>query len=148
MPRRLATLSRRLMGRPSDTSRNFLQKPGQSRFLGGLGVQMIKVALLGGALAVALAPAAVAQDYKMTTPIAPGVATPNHLDTSIGPVDLIDGSPTAATVEKIYDNLDGSRALQAYLLATAIVNQAGARDTPRKSGPDNQTCKPDDIEPI
>jgi hypothetical protein len=109
---------------------------------------MIKIALLGGALALALAPAATAQDYKMTTPIAPGVATPNHLDTSIGPLDLIDGSPMAATVEKIYDNLDRSRALQAYLLGIPIVNQAGMRDSIRKFGPDNQTWKPDDIEPI
>ena len=80
-----------------------------------------------------------AQDYKMTTPIAPGVATPNHLDTSIGPLDLIDGSPTPATMEKIYDNLDRSRALQAYLLAIPIVSQAGMRDTIRKFGPDNRT---------
>jgi hypothetical protein len=100
---------------------------------------MIKTALLGGALVVAVAPAAVAQDYKMTTPITPGVATPNHVDTSIGPLDLIDGSPTAATVEKIYDNLDRSRALQAYLLAIPLVNQAGMRDSIRKFGPDNQT---------
>jgi hypothetical protein len=100
---------------------------------------MIKIALLGGAVAVALAPAAMAQDYKMTTPIAPGVATPNHLDSSIGPLDLDGGTPTPATVEKIYDNLDRSRALQAYLLGIPMVNQAGMRDTLRKSGPDNQT---------
>src|SRR5271163_4312946 len=70
---------------------------------------MRRGALLGGVLAVALAPAAMAQSYKMTTPIAPGVATPNHLDSSIGPLDLEDGSPIPAAVEKIYDNLDRSR---------------------------------------
>jgi hypothetical protein len=37
-------------------------------------------------LAVALAPPSMARNYKMTTPIAPGVATPNHLDRSIGPL--------------------------------------------------------------
>jgi hypothetical protein len=43
---------------PSDIPRNFLQKPGYSRFLGGLGTQeMRRIALLGGALAVALTPA-------------------------------------------------------------------------------------------
>ena len=79
------------------------------------------------------------QQYKMTTPIAPGVATPDKLDTSIGTLHLFDGNPDAATVQKIYDNLDQSRALQAYLLAIPIVNQAGMRDSIRRYGPDNQT---------
>jgi hypothetical protein len=77
--------------------------------------------------------------YKMTTPIAPGVATPDTLDTSIGTLHLSDGFPKPDTVEKIYDNLDRSRALQAYLLAIPIVNQAGMRDSMRQFGPDNQT---------
>ena len=77
--------------------------------------------------------------YKMTTPIAPGVATPNTLETSIGTLALNDGFPTAETVEKVYDNLDRSRALQAYLLGIPIVNQVGMRDSMRKFGPDNQT---------
>ena len=46
---------------------------------------------------------------------------------------------TTKPPEKIYDNLDRSRALQAYLLAIPIVNQAGMRDSIRKFGPDNQT---------
>ncbi|MBL8253232.1 MAG: DUF1254 domain-containing protein, partial [Candidatus Competibacter sp.] len=79
------------------------------------------------------------ENYKMTTPIAPGVATPNKVETSIGTLHLHDGFPTAETVEKIYDNLDRSRALQAYLLAIPIVNQAGMRDSMRQFGPDNQT---------
>ncbi|MGA7979118.1 MAG: LysM peptidoglycan-binding domain-containing protein, partial [Chromatiaceae bacterium] len=80
-----------------------------------------------------------APHYKMTTPIAPGVATPDTLETSIGTLHLSDGFPKPDTVEKIYDNLDRSRALQAYLLAIPIVNQAGMRDSLRKFGPDNQT---------
>ena len=77
--------------------------------------------------------------YKMTTPIAPGVATPNTLETSIGTLHLSDGFPKPDTIEKIYDNLDRSRALQAYLLGIPIVNQAGMRDSLRQFGPDNQT---------
>src|SRR4029453_8823911 len=93
-----------------------------------------------GLVAVALAwhPAAAAQ-YKMTTPIAPGVATPDRLETSIGTLTMIDGNPDAATVQKVYDNLDQSRALQAYLLGIPSVNQAGMRDSIRQFGPDNQT---------
>ena len=43
------------------------------------------------------------------------------------------------TVEKVYDNLDRSRALQAYLLALPIVNQAAMRDSLRQYGPVNTT---------
>ena len=88
---------------------------------------------------VATTAAAQAQPFKMTTPIAPGVATPERLDTSIGSLNLIDGFPKPDTVEKIYDNLDRSRALQAYLLAIPIVNQAGMRESLRKFGPVNTT---------
>ena len=90
--------------------------------------------LLGGA-----ASPSSAQQYKMTTPTAPGVAVPDKIDTSIGTLKLSDGYPDADTIKKIYDNLDRSRALQAYLLALPIVNQVGMRDSMRKFGPDNQT---------
>ena len=91
------------------------------------------------ALATLFATTVSAETYKMTTPIAPGVATPNKVETSIGTLTLKDGNPDKATVQKIYDNLDRSRALQAYLLAIPMVNQAGMRDSLRKFGPDNQT---------
>src|SRR5215472_1263096 len=91
------------------------------------------------ALATMLALPANAQQYKYQTPMPPGVATPDKLDTSIGTLNLRDGYPDAATVQKIYDNLDASRALQAFLLALPIVEQAGMRDALRKFGPDNHT---------
>ena len=98
---------------------------------------LICVAL--AALIAAAASPSTAQQYKMTTPVAPGVAVPDKIDTSIGTLKLSDGYPDADTVKKIYDNLDQSRALQAYLMAIPIVNQAGMRDSMRKFGPDNQT---------
>jgi hypothetical protein len=100
------------------------------------------VLALAGTAALLGASAASAQSnkqYKMTTPIAPGVAVPDHVETSLGVLELRDGFPKPDTIEKIYDNLDRSRALQAYLLAIPIVNQAGMRDSLRKFGPDNQT---------
>jgi hypothetical protein len=87
----------------------------------------------------AVALSASAETYKMTTEIAPGVATPDSMESSIGPLKLNDGFPTEETTAKIWDNLDRSRALQAYLLAIPIVNQAGMRDTLLKFGPVNQT---------
>jgi hypothetical protein len=79
------------------------------------------------------------QKFKYSTPIAPGIAVPDTIESSIGTLTLSDGYPDDATVEKIYENLDRSRALQAYLLAIPIVNQVAMRDSLRQRGPDNQT---------
>ncbi len=80
-----------------------------------------------------------ATQYKMTTATAPGVAIPDTLDTSIGTLQLRDGVPTAESIETLYDNLDRSRALQAYLLGIPIVNQASMRASLKSFGPVNQT---------
>jgi hypothetical protein len=90
-------------------------------------------------LVALLALPASAQQYKYETPIAPGVAVPDKIESSIGTLKLHYGYPDAATIQKIYDNLDRSRALQAYMLGIPIVNQVGMRETLRKFGPDNQT---------
>jgi hypothetical protein len=77
--------------------------------------------------------------YKYSTPIAPGVAVPDKVETSIGTLNMNDGFPDEKTTQKIYDNLDASRTLQAYLLAIPIVNQVGMRATLKEFGPVNQT---------
>jgi hypothetical protein len=76
---------------------------------------------------------------KMTTPIAPGVAVPDKVETSIGTLNLNYGYPDDATTQKVYDNVDASRALQAYLLGIPIVNQVSMRATLKEFGPVNQT---------
>jgi hypothetical protein len=80
-----------------------------------------------------------APQMKMTTPIAPGIMVPDTVETSIGTLNLDYGYPDDATTQKVYDNLDASRALQAYLLGIPIVNQASMRATLRELGPENQT---------
>ncbi|MCX5520781.1 DUF1254 domain-containing protein [Kaistia defluvii] len=90
-------------------------------------------------LAGTIVATASAETYKMTTPMAEGVATPDKVDTSIGTLHLRDGYPMPDTVKTVYDNLDRSRALQAYLLGLPIVNQIGMRNSMRKFGPDNYT---------
>jgi hypothetical protein len=102
-------------------------------------MEILKIAFSTLALIATSAIPSIAQQYKYETPMPPGVASPNAVDTSIGTLNLSYGYPDAATVQKVYDNLDASRALQAYLLALPIVNQAGMRDSMRKFGPDNQT---------
>ncbi|HEY9113734.1 MAG TPA: hypothetical protein VIN10_03485, partial [Bacteroidales bacterium] len=77
--------------------------------------------------------------YKMTTEIPAGIAVPDKIESSIGTLNLNYGYPEEETVKKIYDNLDRSRALQAYLLGFPIVNQAGMRATLNEFGPSNYT---------
>jgi hypothetical protein len=86
----------------------------------------------------------VAQQYKFETPIAPRVAVPDKVATSIGTLNLSYGYPDAATIEKVYDNLDRSRALQAYLLGIPLAQhiqkctQIGS--WPRTHGIDTNQC--------
>ena len=91
------------------------------------------------ALTLLVSVSASAQQHKYETPIAPGVAVPDKIETSIGTLNLSYGYPLPETVQKIYDNLDSSRALQAYLMGIPLVNQAGMRGSLRQFGPDNQT---------
>jgi hypothetical protein len=99
----------------------------------------MKTVTFGALIAAGLVTAAAAQTYKMTTPVPPGIASPDTVETSIGTLHLKDGYPTAETIQTVYDNLDRSRALQAYLLGIPIVNQVGMRNSMRAFGPDNQT---------
>src|SRR5580704_10059132 len=52
---------------------------------------------------------------KMTTPIPQSITTPDSVDTSVGTLKFFDGFPDDATVEKVYDNLDFQRGVQAFL---------------------------------
>ncbi|MDA9523649.1 hypothetical protein XI06_26090 [Bradyrhizobium sp. CCBAU 11434] len=80
-----------------------------------------------------------AQQYKMQTPIPPGVAIPDKVETRLGMLKFFDGFPDDATVEKLYDNLDFQHAVQAYLLALAPVNQLANRKGIAELGPFNLT---------
>lgn len=104
-----------------------------------MNTRALAIHLLLGIVVIALALPVQADTYRMTTPIAPGVETPDTLDTSIGTLTLKSGVPSKESTQKIWDNLDRSRALQAYLLAIPIVNQAGMRDSLMKFGPVNGT---------
>ncbi|HME68882.1 MAG TPA: hypothetical protein VKM54_03340 [Myxococcota bacterium] len=56
-------------------------------------------------------------EYKMTTPMLPGIAVPDNVETRLGTLHFFDGFPDKPSVEKLFDNLDFQRAVQAYLLA-------------------------------
>ncbi len=80
-----------------------------------------------------------AGSMTMSTAIPPGIAIPDVVPTRLGELKFFDGFPDKATVEKVYDNLDFQRAVQAYLLALAPVNMAGLREGLLQVGPANVT---------
>ncbi|MBX9652809.1 DUF1254 domain-containing protein [bacterium] len=77
--------------------------------------------------------------YKMTTPIPPGIAISDKVETRYGTLNFSDGVPDEATAQKLYDHLDFQRAVQAYLLGLPSVNQASNRNNILTLGPANTT---------
>lgn len=78
-------------------------------------------------------------EFTYSTPIPPGVAIPDRVHTRLGELHFKDGFPTKETADKLYDNLDFQRAVQAYLLAIPPVNQAANRNAILTLGPVNGT---------
>ena len=91
------------------------------------------------AVATTAAQPQTAPQFRMTTDIPPGIAIPASVDTRLGTLKFFDCFPDKPTTEKIYDNLDFQRAVQAYLLALAPVNMAGLREGLLQVGPANVT---------
>jgi len=90
-------------------------------------------------LAVGLLGTASAQKMEMTTEVPEGVATPDRLETKIGTLNLFDGVPDEATAQKVYDNLDFQRGVQAYLNSIQVASLSGMRDAYLEFGPANTT---------
>ena len=80
-----------------------------------------------------------ASQHQYSTPMPKGVASPDKVETRLGTLNFFDGFPDKATAEKLYDNLDFQRAVQAYLLALPAVNQAFNRKAILSMGPVNPT---------
>jgi hypothetical protein len=70
---------------------------------------------LAGALSLVISNAQTPPNMKMTTPIPPSITTPDSVDTPIGTLKFFDGFPDDSTVQKVYDNLDFSRGVQAFM---------------------------------
>ncbi len=91
------------------------------------------------ALAAPTTQAQTAPKMKMTTDIPAGIETPDKVETRLGTLEFFDGFPTDASVEKLYENLDFQRAVQAYLLALPPVSMAALREGLTRWGPANVT---------
>jgi hypothetical protein len=77
--------------------------------------------------------------YEYSTPMPPGVAAPETVETRLGTLRFDSGMPDQATTDKLYDNLDFQRAVQAYLLGLPPVNQLSNRTAILSMGPVNTT---------
>lgn len=90
-------------------------------------------------MAQLLTGAPAAPQYKYSTPMPPGVAIADKVETRLGTLNFFGGFPDQASVDKLYDNLDFQRAVQAYLLALPVVSQAANREATLQIGPANTT---------
>ena len=62
-----------------------------------------------------------------------------QVSTRIGDLEFSSGYPTAETAEKLYDELDFQRAVQAYLWAMPFVSYAAAAEATLQKGANNHT---------
>src|SRR5580700_2974789 len=77
---------------------------------------------------------------KMTTDIPAAITTPDSVETRLGTLKFLDGFPDEATVQKVYDNLDFERGVQAFLTAMPGASVYALREGFRSLGAtDNQT---------
>ena len=91
----------------------------------------------GPVLAQMLTGAPAEPNLKYSTEMPPGVASPNRVDTRFGTLNFFDGFPDKASAEKMFDNLDFQRAVQAFLFAIPAVSQVANREAFQALGPPN-----------
>jgi hypothetical protein len=86
------------------------------------------------ACGLSLTTTAQAPKMKMTTAIPPEIKTPDKVDTRLGTLEFFDGAPSAATVQKMYDNLDFERGVEAFLTAMPGASVFALRQGFREAG--------------
>ena len=62
------------------------------------------------------------------------IQTPDTVETSIGTLKFFDGVPTAETAERVYDNLDRMRGVDAFLKGMPGASVKALMDGPRSIG--------------
>jgi hypothetical protein len=79
-------------------------------------------------------------EYKMTTEIPEGIATPNVLNSSnLGDLTFFDGVPYPETAEKVYDYIDLHNAVDAYIKGIQIASMNAMHVGNLEFGPPNTT---------
>ena len=96
--------------------------------------------LIAVALASALTIPSAAQAQKMKTEIPASITTPDSVETRLGTLRFVDGFPDDATTQKVYDNIDFQRGVDAFLDAMPGASVEALRVGFRDAGvTDNQT---------
>ncbi|MGB5746295.1 MAG: DUF1254 domain-containing protein, partial [Desulfobacterales bacterium] len=102
--------------------------------------QLFKMALaLVMAASLAIPGWAAPPKMKMTTDIPASVTTPDEVKTRLGTLQFVDGVPTEETAQKVWDQMDFSRAVEAMIMTTPAASLQGFRKGIQKWGPDNET---------
>ena len=99
----------------------------------------LKLLLSGLLLASPITGLAASGKMKYSTNIPKNVITPDTMETRIGTLDFVDGVPTKETSQKVWDQLDFSRAVEAMIMTTPAASLQGFRKGIQKWGPDNET---------
>ena len=76
---------------------------------------------------------------RMTTDIPASITMPDAVETRLGTLEFFDGYPDKATTEKLYDNLDFVRGVQAYLSSIPAASMHAIKKGVLEQGADNQT---------
>jgi hypothetical protein len=74
---------------------------------------------------------------KMTTDIPEAITTPDSVQTRLGTLNFFDGFPDDATTQKVYDNLDFMRGVEAFLNAVPGASAEALRTGWGSQGADN-----------
>lgn len=83
------------------------------------------------------AASALAQQYR--TDIPPAITTPDSVETRLGTLRFRDGFPDDATVQRVYDNLDFQRGVQAFLAAMPAASLLAMREGGKSIGVNNNS---------
>ena len=82
---------------------------------------------------------AMSDEPRMASDIPASITIPDRVESRLGALTFTDGFPDDATVEKVFDNLDFQRAVQAFLTAMPAASIRAQRRAFLEFGPANQT---------
>ncbi len=97
-----------------------------------------RIPLILAALAVTYFSSAVqAQSPKLkySTEIPANVVTPDRTETRLGTMEFVDGFPTEATAQEVWDHMDFSSAVEAMIMTTPASSLQAFRKGIQKWGP-------------
>ena len=78
-------------------------------------------------------------DAKFATGIPAAITAPDEIETRLGTLRFVDGFPDDETTQKVFDNVDFQRGVQAMTVAMPGASLVAQRTALRRYGPDNQT---------